>query len=253
MGKQKYFEERELRVNQKLKILLERKDFQTDIAVFRKKWNISKGGFKTEDGYREWMGWLETQTDKYIDENWSKCRAELQELSKQGKLSEREELNRKFNHQSPRNAFHYEIHNLLFKHKIPTSWYSGMRLYLLSNDLGSARVPLNNVTVQITWNEQTGERQLSLLLTADSTMDDVKAVWKPLVMPELRKLHDYSVVKGRYKPNLELDKRVHELWKAGDNTYEQIAEVIKSEFPISSNFMYTDVSNALKRYKKRFG
>lgn len=253
MGKKKYFEERKLRVNQKLKILIERKDFQTDIVDFRKRWNIPKDGFKTEDEYKEWMRWLEEQTDKYVDANWGKCRTEFQKLTKQGKLNEREELKRKFNHQSARNAFHYEILNLLIKHKIPTSWYSGMRLYLLSNDLNSARVPLNNVTVQITWNEQTGERQLSLLLSADSTMDDVKAVWKPLVMPELKRLHDYSIVKDRFKPNLELDKRVHELWKAGDNTYEQIAEIIKSEFPVSSNFMFTDVSNALKRYKKRFG
>ena len=134
MGKDDYFLKRYGRIKQKTGILLARPDFRADIKNLRIKWNIPQDGIKTETARLEWIQWLDSETDQYVDENWPECRSKMQELVQQGKLHERQDLSDEFNKKVPRNSFHYEITHLLYKYRLPSSWHSSIRHYILHNN-----------------------------------------------------------------------------------------------------------------------
>ncbi len=246
-----YFDKRRERNNQKLEILLSRPDFQGDIAELRKLLNIPQDGFTDEDTYSLWEIQLELDTQKYFTENWPSMSERLQKLKQQGKIAEFEQEQQVFNQKAPRNYLHYCIWRLVHKYKLSTLWRSSLKRYVLFNDQDNLWIPAGNTTMEIKWDKKTGHRELSLIIYADTTLADVKAIW-PEVMKQQKQLQDKTADKFQPIYNLKLDKRVYELWKLGNKTYEQIAEVLRVEFNLP-HFIYTDVSNALKRYKKRFG
>jgi len=215
MSKDNYFLKRDERIKQKFEILLARPDFQNDIKKLRRKWNISPDGIKTEETRLEWFHWLDNETDQYVDKYWPECRRQMRELVQKDKLHDRQDLNDEFNKKVPRNAFHHEISHIVFKFKLPSSWHSSIRHYLLFNNQDNVRIPLNSVSLLLTWDSKTGERQISLTLQADSTIDDIKAIW-PLVMVEQKRLHDYGK-KYQPAPNLTLDQRSYELKQKKEN------------------------------------
>lgn len=251
MTKTDYFSKRNERIQQRLEILLARSNFQSDIKTLRKKWNIPRDGIETEEAHQEWMNWLNQQTDQYVNKNWPQCRTQSQDLIKQGKLLERKDLENEFNKNIPRNAFRYDILHLLSQYKIPSQWEESIRRYLLFNKSIDLPIPLNNVTVQETWDFNLGSWQLSLILSADTTLKDIKAIW-PLIKQEQVKLHDYASKKFQPVPNLKRDKQIFDLAEKG-MSYEDIASTILKEFRAKSTFGYDDVSKALHRYRKRIG
>lgn len=245
-----YFDKRLERIKQKLGILYSRPDFQLDVAEFRKRWNIPDDGIKTEENNHEWRVWLNEETNKYVEKHLPEHQKEAQELFLQNKLIGRDDLNKGFNAKVPRNAFRLEILRFLKKYKIPFQWEEITRRYLLFNKDVEQHIPLNSVTLQENWDFDIGSWQLSLLLSADTTLEDIKAIW-PLVKEEQSKLHDYDDKKFQPIPNLEIDKRVYEL-KQQNLTYEKIATQINKDFPHLS-YAYKDVSDSLQRHKKRLG
>lgn len=251
MSKSAYFDKRRERNKQKLEVLLSRPDFQADIAELRKLCNIPPAGFTDDDTYTRWELQLEIDTQKYFTENWPTMSERLQELKEKGQISELEQEQLIFNQKAPKNFLNYCIWRFIHKYKLSTLWRSSLKNYVLFNNVEILRVPAGNVTMNIKWDKKTVHRELSLIIYADTTLEDVKAIW-PEVMKQQEYLQDKTADKFQPIQNLKLDKRVYELWKLGNKTYEQIAEVIRGEFNLP-NFIYTDVSNALKRYKKRFG
>ncbi len=243
-----YFDKRLERIKQKLGILYARPDFQSDVLVFRKKWNIPQAGIKTEDDNHDWIIWLNEETNKYVDQYLPEHRKQAQELLNQNKLIERDDLNKAFNNKVPRNAFRLQILGFLKKYKIPSQWEEITRRYLLFNKEIEPHIPLNSVTLQENWDFDIGSWQLSLLLSADSTLEDIKAIW-PFVKEEQAKLYDYDHKKFQPIPNLEIDKRAYEL-KLQKLTHAEIAKKITLEFNLPI-YTYKEVSDSLRKHKKR--
>lgn len=249
--KSDYFDKRRERNKQKLEVLLSHPDFQADIAELRKLLKIPEGGFTDENAYTMWEINLELETQKYFSENSPSMMQRLQELKEKGQMAEFEQEQLVFNQKAPKNFINYCVWKLIHKYKLSAQWRSSLKNYVIFNDVGSFWIPASNISMNIKWDKKTGHRELSLIIYANTTLEDVKAIW-PQVMKQQEQLQDKDGDKPQPIPNLKLDKRVHELWKSGGKTYEQIAEVIRDEFKLP-DFIYTDVSNALKRYKKRFG
>lgn len=247
---QNYFDKRRERINQKLDILHARPDFQTDVSEFRKRWDIPQDGIKTEEDNHAWKMWLEKETRRYIDEHRAEHHQQMQDLLAQKKHIESDDLNKAFNQRIPRNAFRLEILRFLKKYKIPYQWEEITRRYLLFNKHDDEWMPINSVTLQENWDFDIGGWQLTLILSADTTLEDIKAIW-PLVKEQQSKLYDYPYKKFQPIPNLEIDKRVGEL-KQQKMTNSSIADEINKEFPHLS-YTYKDVSDSLRRHKKRLG
>lgn len=245
-----YFDKRKERINQKLDILHARPDFQTDVSEFRKRWDIPQDGIKTEEANHAWKMWLEKETRRYIDEHREKHHQQIQDLLAQKKHIESDDLNKAFNQRVPRNAFRLEILRFLKKYKIPYQWEEITRRYLLFNKHDDEWMPINSVTLEENWDFDIGGWQLTLILSADTTLEDIKAIW-PLVKEQQSKLYDYPDKKHQPIPNLEVDKKVYEL-KQKKPTYTEIAEEINKEFPHLS-YTYKDVGDSLRRHKKRLG
>ncbi len=247
-----YFDKRRERINQKLKVLLSRPDFKVEIEQLRKKWSLPPEGIKDENESAKWQEWLEVETDKYFDENRSIERSKLDRLAKEKKFREREEEQKLFNQQAPLNAYHRDIEKLIDTFKLPPDWHHPLQRYLMFNESDNMWIPLNNATVQTTWDwDHGGKSQLSILINASTTIDDIKFIW-PQVKRLQRRLNDKTQDKFQPIPNLDRDKRIYELAEQ-ETSYEDIASQIKKEFKISRNFGYEDVSRALSRYRKRLG
>lgn len=244
-----YFDKRRERIRQKLDILYARPDFQLDVTEFRKRWNIPEDGIKTEEDNQSWREWLEDETNKYIEQHRQEHHKQMQDLLQQNKQAERDDLHKAFNSRVPRNAFRLEILRFLKKYKIPFQWQEITRRYLLFNKKNDdERMPINSVTLQENWDFDINGWQLTLILSADTTLDDVKAIW-PLVKAEQSKLYDHESKKFQPIPNLKIDERAYEL-KQQKMTNSSIADEINKEFPHLS-YTYKDVSDSLRRHKKR--
>jgi hypothetical protein len=245
-----YFDKRRERINQRLQILYARPDFQTDVTEFRKRWNIPGDGLKTEQDNSAWRSWLENETNKYLEQHRQEYHKQMQDLLKQNKHIESDDLNKAFNAKVPRNAFRLEVLRFLKKYKIPFQWEEMTRRYLLFNNTIEERMPINSITLQENWDFDLGGWQLTLLLSADTTLDDVKAIW-PLVKEQQAKLYDHESKKFQPIPNLKIDERVYEL-KKQRMTHSEIADQIVKEFNLP-DYTYKEVSESLRRHKKRLG
>lgn len=243
-----YFDKRRERIRQKLDILYARPDFQLDVTEFRKRWNLPEDGIKTEEDNQSWRDWLEDETNKYIEQHRQEHHKQMQNLLQQNKHIESDDLNKVFNAKVPRNSFRLEILRFLKKYKISLQWEEMTRRYLLFNNTIEERMPINSVTLQENWDFDIGGWQLTLLLSADTTLDDIKAIW-PLVKEQQAKLYDHESKKFQPIPNLKIDERAYEL-KQQKMTNSSIADEINKEFPHLS-YTYKDVSDSLRRHKKR--
>jgi hypothetical protein len=249
MAKSSYFDKRRERNKQKLEVLLSRPDFQADIAELRKLLKIPEGGFTDENAYTMWEINLELETQKYFSDNSPSMMQRLQELKEKGQMAEFEQEQLVFNQKAPKNFINYCVWQLIHKYKLSTQWRSSLKNYVIFNDVGNFWVPASNISMNIEWDKKTGHRELSLIIYADTTLEDVKAIW-PEVMKQQEQLQDKSADKIQPIPNLKRDKRIYELSEKGMG-YEDIASEIKKEFNVPSSFGYDDVSKALNRYRKR--
>lgn len=246
--KSDYFDKRRERNKQKLEVLLSRKDFQKDITELRKLLKIPEEGFTDENAYTMWEINLELETQKYFKENAPSI-MQLQELKEKGQMAEFEREQLVFNQKAPKNFINYCIWQLTHKYKLSTQWRSSLKNYVIFNNVECFWVPASNISMNIKWDKKTGHRELSLIVYANTTLEDIKAIW-PKVMEQQEYLQDKDGDKPQPIPNLKRDKRIYELAEEG-MSYEHIASEIKKEFKVPSSFGYDDVSKALNRYRKR--
>jgi len=233
------------RLRQKAKILISDPKFQEEIKSLRKKWNISDGGFVSDDENQKWHDWIMESTDEFFDKNRSEeSKLEL-ELIKQRDWRGKEKANQDFNSHVPINAFRLDLEFLVSKYKLPASWLEPIKRYLMFNSIESMMIP-GNVSIVT----GVGERgALMLEINADTTLEDIKFMW-PMVMAEQKRLPDKSK-KFQPAPMLDVDKRAFELRNLGYKM-SKIADMITEEFDLDL-YTYKEASESVKRHKERLG
>lgn len=249
MTTEDYFKKHNQRLAQKILLTFSHKKFQEDMAILRKKWNIPAEGIKTEKENISWHRKLSDDTTKYFEKNREAQRNLVLKLESEKKWQEADKQRKEFNKVAPLNSFQNDLWQIVLKYKLPHSWKDSVKQYLLFNYLNNLSTPLT-VTIENSWNMDTMTKSLSLLIDADTTLDDIKAIW-PSVMEEQKTLSDYNPAKFQPIPNLLLDKRVFEL-KNLKKTHSDISNTIESEFG-KSNLAYKDINEAVRRHKKRLG
>lgn len=238
--KNDYSEKKKKRLEQKIKLLINRPAFQKDITNFRKKWKIPLDGIKNEDDNQNWNLHLTIISNKYYSKNWLKERAEILKLRSNGKFEVANEIRKKINAQAPLSILNDNIWSIVKKYRLSPRWYGGIRRYLLFNDPKNMKIPLG-INVAMNW--ENGIRHVSLEIEEDTTLDDLREVWS-----WARKM--YRGKQGdKFQPikNFERDKRAYELEQEG-RTLTDIADTINLEFNDSMD--YNQLRIAIKRYKK---
>ncbi|MBI3289864.1 hypothetical protein HYZ78_00530 [Candidatus Microgenomates bacterium] len=247
----KYIKKQVQRINQKIKILVVRPDFQDDISKLRDKWQIPAEGIKTDEHRERWYGNLLVSTDKYYDEVWPLHRKELDQLRKKKKIKELEEKRKQLNLMAPLNAFKEDISVMVQKYKIPPKWHHSIERYLLFNDPENMNVSLG-VTIRTEKDEKTKLEKLYLEIEADTTLEDIKHIW-PSVNFFQSKLSYRKRKKFQPIRKLDLYKFVYDLREEG-KTYKHIASRLENKFPRKSGpYEYEEVGDFIKKFKKLTG
>lgn len=242
-----YIKKASERAQQKVKVLVNRPDFQEDIIELRKKWNIPLEGIKTEEHNRTWNRNLSLSTQKYYDEEWPKHKAELKHLSTSGTYKEYEKRKDELNDAAPLNAFEKDIKSILKKYLLNPKWRHPIRRYILLNDPDNMNISIG-VTIAGHLNDyEPVEYQLCLHIDEDTTLEDIKEIWSDV------KAHQERLIYRKQKkfqpiPNLDRDKRAYDLQNAGENP-ENIEKILQEEFGVAMG--YDDINTAIKRYRKR--
>lgn len=239
--KKDYLEEKKKRLAQKIKVLVSRPAFQKEIDDLRVKWKIPSDGIKNEEDNQNWNMQLGIDTDEYYTKNWPKERAEIIKLRQEGKFREADNLKKQINADAPINAFSEDIWSVVRKYRLSPRWYNGIRRYLLFNDPKNMQVPAG-ITVAMNWDN--GIKRISLEIDDDTTLNDLKHVWKWARKMRKGRLSD----KFQPIPNFDRDKRAYELELEG-RTEKEIGDIIQEEFGDSLD--YNELKIVIKRYKKR--
>lgn len=98
------------------------------------------------------------------------------------------------------------------------------------------------ITVAMNWDN--GIKRISLEIDDDTTLNDLKHVWKWARKMRKGRLSD----KFQPIPNFDRDKRAYELELEG-RTEKEIGDTIQEEFGDSLD--YNELKIVIKRYKKR--
>lgn len=237
----KYHKRQSERTNQRIKVLINRPDFQKDISFLRNKWNIPQNGIKTEKDNEDWNEWILTETDNYYDKNWAKDIKVISDLRKDKKYNEADEIKKKINKSAPLNAFNDDVWVVIINHSLTPKWHSSFKNYLLSNDPDHLKSQ-TGLTVSFNWDH--GILKPSIEFDKDTRVDDLKRAWtwarKLLKRKKIEKFHPLK--------KFDRDKRVYDLDKEG-KTIDEIGEIVQSEF--NEDLDYNYINLILKRYKKR--
>ncbi len=230
------------RINQKIKVLINRPDFQKDIALLRNRWKVPKSGLKNERENEEWNQQLLADTDNYYDKNWPNERKKLIVLTEKGKYREADELRTKINKQAPLNAFDNDIWVMVITYKLSPRWHDGVKRYLLFNDPKNMAISMG-ITVLSNWNH--GIPEICLQIDKDTTLDDIKRVWS-----WARKMYRGKEKPHKFQPikNFERDKEIYQLQQK-NKEWKKIAEKISIKY--GDELDYNDINIIVKRYKKR--
>src|SRR3990172_7106828 len=101
MDDQNYLQKQRKRLSQKRELLASNPGFQKDIASLRIKWNIPYGGIQSDEESEKWYHHHYEQADKHGEEVWPKQKLLLENLRKEKKFREAEELKKEFNVANP--------------------------------------------------------------------------------------------------------------------------------------------------------
>jgi hypothetical protein len=237
----KYQKRQSERINQKIKVLTNRLDFQKDIHFLRNKWEIPTDGLKNDDDYEEWSTTLLEKTDEYYDKNWPKEKKEIITLREKGKYDEANEIKNKINKLTPINEFGDDIWVMIINYRLSPRWYEGIKRYTLYNDSKNMGIPAG-ATVLNNWDH--GIPIVSIQFDRDTTLEDLKRAWS-----WARKMYKGGVF-HKFQPikKFDRDKRAYELEKEGKD-WEEIAGIIEKEF--NDDLDYNEINIAINRYKKR--
>lgn len=241
MDDKRYFEKQKERLEQRIKVLINRPDFQKDILFLRDKWKISKDGLKNDDDYGKWSDTLLERTDEYYDKNWPEEKKKIIELREKGRYDEANEIRNKINKRSPLIEFGDDIWVMIINYRLSPRWYEGIKHYLLYNDSKNMGIPAG-ATVLNNWEH--GIPIVSIQFDKDTTLEDIKRAWS-----WARKMYKGGV-SHKYQPikKFDRDKRIYELEKKIKD-WKEIAEIIENEF--GDDLGYNEINIAINRYKKR--
>lgn len=237
----KYQKRQSERIGQRVKILINRPDFQKDITFLRNKWHIPLGGLKTEKEHEDWTNWILAETDSYYDKEYPVETRKILKLRKLKKYTEAEEIKKEINKKAPLNALNNDIWVMLINYKLSPKWHEGTKNYLKFNDSKylSAQTGL---VVNFNWDH--GVLRPSIEFDQDTTLADLKRVWS-----WARKLlRNKRYIKFQPIRNFDRDKRAYELEKEG-KTPTEIEDTIEEEF--GEILSYNELTTVIKRYKKR--
>lgn len=244
--KDDYFTKQLEKINQRIKLLIIKPDFQEDMLALRKKWKVPQNGIKGNDASEKWHRELYRSEEEYFKNVWGIRRKDITKLKKERRFQEAENLTRELNNGMPINAFRIDIKNLLRKYKLPLRWENGIKRYLLFNDPDNMAISIG-VTVHFEYDKDSSLPKLFIGIEDDTTINDIKAVWSEIKFHQKRL---NSHVKDKFQPiiNFDRDRRAYELKQEG-KTIDEIEDAIQEEF--NESLDYNELNIAIKRYIKR--
>lgn len=213
---------------QEIKILTNKPGFKDSIILLRKKWNIPENGIHSEGELNKWYEHLNDDSNNYIKSML------FQKRSKD-----------EFNNEIPRNSFLRDIKKIVQKQKLSPRWIDGVRRYLLFNDLENMGMfvgPVINTKFEMEFETET----LYLEIEANTTLDDVKAVWPSVMEAQSRLLYKNQ---KKFQPirNFDRNKKAYELHTQGKK-YAEIADFMSTE---NKTYGEEDIGKMIERYKKK--
>ncbi len=240
--KKDYFAEKKKRLEQKIKVLINRPAFQEDVHEFRKFWKIPPEGIENEVQSLNWNRRLEVDTVNYYIKNWSMERKEIMRLRKQKKFEEAEGIRKRISVNAPFNILKSDIWKVIKRHRILPRWYNNIKHYILFNDLGKMDDTLG-MKVNMDWDY--GILKISLEIEEDTTLVDLKHAWK-----WVRKMYKNKQF-NKFQPidNFDRDKRIYDLQGEG-NTIPEIEKIINLEY--ADGLSHSEIKQIIKRQKIRF-
>ena len=232
------------RQKQKFKILADNPEFQKDLAVIRRKWNIPENGLQSDEELEKWETWICDATDNFYDNEWPKYRAELADLETNDHLKFRERK-KEIDLLAPINAFKKDYIDLILKYNIPPRWKEGIRFYIKSGKTDYLVIGLGTM---VQADEDTGQRMLFIRVDEDTTKDDLVHMWRSVKFQQDRLPYR---VQDKFQPikNLDLYQIAYKLKQEGKSARE-IADIMGTfERPLCDS----DIYEYIRRYKEISG
>lgn len=233
---------------QKIKLLVNRPDFQKIVLVLRKKWNIPKDGFQKQEDIDNWNNKLNFDSDKYLEEVLPAKKKDMDKAINDKNTELYFQLRNEFNNNLPRNAFLNDIKKLVHDQRISPRWINGIKRYLLSNNLDNMAIFLGPV-IATKVDMELDLETISIEINEDTVLDDIKAIW-----PEVKERQSELLYKKRDKnqpmKNFERNKKAYKLKQEG-KSLKDIAEILSDEY--QKDYVYSDAADFIKKYKKIVG
>lgn len=233
------------RLKQTIKVLVSKPSFIGAVSVLRNKWKMPNGGFKSQTDLDKWYQKLNEDTEEYFNQLRPSKRQELIEIRSKGDLAEHKRLQDEFNNAAPWNAFLIDIKRLTHEQKLSPRWVDGIKRFLLFNNPDNMGMFVGPV-ISTKFDLEFGTETISLDIEANTTLEDVKAIW-----PEIKEMQSrlpYTKQK-KFQPLRKFDrnKKAYELHLAGKK-YREIADDFSNE---NETFGEEEVAKMVDRYKKK--
>ncbi len=243
--KSEYIKKASSRLKQTIKVLVSKPSFIGAVSVLRKKWNIPNEGFKSQTDLDKWYQKLNENTEEYFNQLWPSKRYELTEIQSKGNLTEHKRHQNEFNNAAPRNAFLIDIKRLTHEQKLSPRWVDGIKRFLLFNNPDNMGMFVGPV-ICTKFDLEFGTETISLDIEANTTLEDVKAIW-----PEIKEMQSrlpYTKQK-KFQPLRKFDrnKMAYELHLAGKKFREIADEFSRNGKTIGEE----DVAKMIERFKKK--
>jgi len=149
------------------------------------------------------------------------------------------------------------VTKLIRKHGLEVGWHHSFMRYLLLNDRDDMELP-TELQIGVFPDETTGNPQLHLIITADTTIEDVKAIW-----PRVKKAQDRLPYKKKQKrrpiseENLkwgELSLAMERDGKSDTEIAEEFTDQAEKANPDGfKSYNAEDVRTIRRNYKKQTG
>lgn len=239
-----YLQKRAHNLTNQAQDILERPGFIEAVAKLAKKWNPNLKGIKTLEESEAWYGWLYQEDEKFMQQKWPSARAEILKAQDTGNFREEKRLTKVFNDARPINAIRLDIEKLMADFNIEQKWYEGIKRYMLTSDPKTLTAKWLTVSIHEEIDFESGRvKELSLILTKDTILDDIKAIWKDVKYHQAQ-LPGISKQKNVAPRNRERDADMDRLQKDG-TSYDDIGK----KYGLS----YDQVSTILRNYRRRTG
>lgn len=240
-----YIEKTIKRLQQKIKVLTSKPVFNQDILELRKKWHIPVVGIHSQEELDRWHQQLHSSTQTYFNSHWPTKRIELMKLQDAGKIVEYKEQLDLFNNAAPNTAFDRDIKHLIMTHKLSPRWHSAIKRYTLLNDPENMGI-FTGIVLSTKHDLEFNMVTISLEIDADSTLDDIKAIW-----PEVKEMQSQLQYKqqNKFQPLKQFDrnKKAYELHQQGKK-YREIADDFSQNGKIVGE---EAIAKMIERHKKK--